>query len=515
MISVLYVEDDDLLRFSIQKYLQYRCFVVETASSGSEALIKLAESRYDAVLSDYEMPGMNGIELLKEVRKTYPSMPFILFTGKGAEDVAIEAFECGADYYIQKGGMIDVLFTDLIFKLTRAIEYRKAEKVLELSRLTLDNAGDAILWIDHTGSFFYANDAAVNFFGYSKEELLTKKLPDINPLIQPGTWELFWKEINRIKNQNKELFLIRKNGISVPSEVTINLMDYMGKQFICLFARDITDRIKIEKKLYQYTRTLEQSNDQLKQLSEELQIQSRELDTRVQERTAEVHNLLQKRTELITQIGHDLKTPLTSILALLTYIRKKEQDQDLYQYIEIIMEDAVRMKHLIASTLDLLYYESGHHVNTRTYTGLASAVSRAVQNEHYKIKQKGLSVTSSVSDSITISMPCAQLETICSNLVTNAVKYSPPSESITISAESGENGTTMVVADTGIGLGPDEISRVFEEFYKADPSRHDGESYGLGLSIIKRIIESYNGTITVTSEGKGKGTMFTVFFSLP
>jgi signal transduction histidine kinase len=279
-----------------------------------------------------------------------------------------------------------------------------------------------------------------------------------------------------------------------------------------MFARDITGRIQIEKKLNRYTRSLEQSNEQLKTLSQALKKQSEELDKRVQERTVEVQNLLQKRTELITQIGHDLKTPLTSILALLSYIGKKEQDRNLLEYIGVVIEDAKRMKHLIASTLDLLYYESGHHVNSKITSNLLSAVTRAVDSEHLQIAKKGLRIIVQVSDTISIGMPDAHLEAICSNLITNAVKYTLNNESITITAVLESEYISFVVADTGIGLSSEEIPRVFEEFYKADPSRHDGESHGLGLSIIKRIVESYSGTIRAYSEGKGKGTVFTVNF---
>ncbi len=512
MVSILYAEDDEMLRVATKKYLQYHNFSVDTASSGHEALKKMSMADYDAVIADYEMPGMNGIDLLKEVRKQNPGMPFILFTGRGAEDVAVEAFECGADYYVQKGGMIDTLFTELIFKLTRAIEHRRVEEILVLSRLTLDNSGDAIFWIDHTGAFFYANEAASKILGYQEEELLSMRLPDINPYIQAENWNAYWQEISTRNHQNKELLLVRKNGDPVPAEVVINRMEYKGKQFLCMFARDITERIQIEKKLNRYTRSLEQSNEQLKTLSQELKKQSEELDKRVQERTAEVQNLLQKRTELITQIGHDLKTPLTSILALLSYIGKKEQDRNLLEYIEVVIEDAKRMKHLIASTLDLLYYESGHHVNPKITSNLLSAVTRAVESEHLQIAKKEIRIIVQVSDTISIGMPDAHLEAICSNLITNAVKYSPDNESITITADIESEYLSFVVADTGIGLSSEEIPRIFEEFYKADSSRHDGESHGLGLSIIKRIVESYSGTIRAYSEGKGKGTVFTVNF---
>ena len=105
MFSLLYVDDEaDLLELGKLFLEKGGEFSVVTENSAREGLQKLAEIRFNAVISDYQMPGMDGIELLKQVRSLYGSLPFLLFTGRGREEVVIEAINNGADFYVQKGG---------------------------------------------------------------------------------------------------------------------------------------------------------------------------------------------------------------------------------------------------------------------------------------------------------------------------------------------------------------------------------------------------------------------------
>ena len=126
MSKILYVDDEALIREATKEFLTLTGFDVDDASSGKEALEKILRYQYDAVVSDYLMPGMSGIDLLKRVRAEFGDIPFILFTGKGREDVVIEAIENGVDFYVQKGSDTIPLFTDLKHKINRAIERRQS-----------------------------------------------------------------------------------------------------------------------------------------------------------------------------------------------------------------------------------------------------------------------------------------------------------------------------------------------------------------------------------------------------
>ncbi len=113
-------------------------FSVDTAGSASEALELIQTKAYSAIVSDYEMPGMNGIEFLQVVRMDSPDLPFIIFTGRGREDVVIEALNSGVSYYIQKGGDPKAQFAELSYKIILAIEKRNTEEHLRLDEQRLE-----------------------------------------------------------------------------------------------------------------------------------------------------------------------------------------------------------------------------------------------------------------------------------------------------------------------------------------------------------------------------------------
>ncbi|MFA5222377.1 MAG: response regulator, partial [Methanoregula sp.] len=105
MISILYVDDEPVLLDTVKLFLEKdHEFVVSTAISAREALEMLTTTRFDAIISDYEMPEMDGIKFLKMIREKYPDLPFLIFTGKGREEIVIESINNGADFYVRKGG---------------------------------------------------------------------------------------------------------------------------------------------------------------------------------------------------------------------------------------------------------------------------------------------------------------------------------------------------------------------------------------------------------------------------
>lgn len=139
MIGILYVDDEPALLDICTVFLERTGdFAVDTVLSGKEALEQLEKKQYDAIVSDYQMPGMDGISLLKHVRFVNGEIPFILFTGKGREDVVIDAINNGADFYLQKGGDPTSQFAELAHKVRQAISRRQAEEARRLNSMRLE-----------------------------------------------------------------------------------------------------------------------------------------------------------------------------------------------------------------------------------------------------------------------------------------------------------------------------------------------------------------------------------------
>ena len=130
-LFLLIVDDDEVvLKASCQYLSTLFPFQVDTALSGEKAISCMAERRIDAIVADYEMDGMSGLDLLKKIRSSGDDIPFIMFTGKGREEVVIASIDNGADGYVQKGGEIRSQFAELSQKITTVVKKRRAEKAL-------------------------------------------------------------------------------------------------------------------------------------------------------------------------------------------------------------------------------------------------------------------------------------------------------------------------------------------------------------------------------------------------
>jgi len=148
-IRVLHVDDEPAFGDLTVEFLERQDdrFVVTTVTSASETLDYLADNDVDCVVSDYDMPGKNGVELLRAVREEYPDLPFILFTGKGSEEVASEAISAGVTDYLQKSGGADQ-YALLANRMSNAVERHAAEREIDWHRAILRNMGEGVYVLD-------------------------------------------------------------------------------------------------------------------------------------------------------------------------------------------------------------------------------------------------------------------------------------------------------------------------------------------------------------------------------
>jgi PAS domain S-box-containing protein len=179
MFHVLLVEDDPVLlevtKISLEKM---GGFVVSGVLDASAALNRICTDRYSAIVSDYDMPGMNGLEFLKTVRSSGNTTPFIIFTGKGREEIAIEAYELGADHYIQKGGDARSTYYEIIQKINTCIEKKQIGQKLDRTRKLYTNIfnhlPDPTFVIDNAGKIIGWNAAMETLTGVPAREMIGK-----------------------------------------------------------------------------------------------------------------------------------------------------------------------------------------------------------------------------------------------------------------------------------------------------------------------------------------------------
>ena len=258
-IRILYVDDEPLLLDVGKQFLeQSGDFTVTTALSASEAIRILGLERFDAIVSDYQMPEMDGIEFLKHLKAEGNTTPFIIITGKGCEEVVIEALNAGADSYIRKSGKPKSHFAELSHKIKKTVESRQVEEALRKSeekfRNVFDWANDAILL--HTlstdsapGWFIDVNLVACRMLGYSREELFTMGPMDIVP---PELHQLLSDIFRQAQTQETILFetwFQRKDGTIFPVESSAHLVNYEEKKIWISHIRNITERKRAEEEL--------------------------------------------------------------------------------------------------------------------------------------------------------------------------------------------------------------------------------------------------------------------------
>ncbi|WP_292370985.1 PAS domain S-box protein [Methanoregula sp. UBA64] len=180
MIHALYVDDEpELLEVGKLFLERSHDIAIDTDLSAKDALARARIGRYDAIISDYQMPEMNGIALLKQIRSSGQRIPFILFTGRGREEVVIEALNNGADYYIQKGGNTCAQFAELRNMLIQAVGRRRIEAELKQSeeryRNVVEDQTEAICRFKPDRTHVFVNTAYCALVGKTREELIGRK----------------------------------------------------------------------------------------------------------------------------------------------------------------------------------------------------------------------------------------------------------------------------------------------------------------------------------------------------
>lgn len=225
----------------------------------------------------------------------------------------------------------------------------------------------------------------------------------------------------------------------------------------------------------------------------------------------ELGSLEKLRQDFISDVSHEIQSPLTSISGFAALLKKGNlSENQISHYANIIETESKRLSKLSENLLRLSNLESdNNNLNLKKYQMNKQIESILLMLEP-QWSEKNITLDVSL-DETTICGDEDLLSQVFINLLNNAIKFTPESGNIVVSLSSNENGIKCKISDTGIGISPQDQPRIFERFYKADKSRDRSlGGNGLGLSIVKKIIDLHGGKISITSE-IGKGTEFTVW----
>lgn len=268
MIEILYV-DDEVNLLDIGKLFLERSddIHVETALSVSAAQKNMERHRYDAIVSDYQMPEMNGIDFLKTLRSKNNKIPFILFTGRGREEVVIEALNSGADFYLQKGGNPDAQFLELEHKVREAVRRNRAEESLRENERRLTKAQSIGLmgcwefkW-DSDGGRIWGSEEAFRIFGITRpnDGIIQYDRVEICILQKDLTRQAFLNLIEKGKGYDIEYEI--EPGDGGPRKFIHSVVDLVHdedgipKKAVGII-QDITERYKFDRLVHRLNRKL-------------------------------------------------------------------------------------------------------------------------------------------------------------------------------------------------------------------------------------------------------------------
>lgn len=255
-IRILYVDDEETLHEPVKLLLEINGGIkVETAKSAASVLSEIEGGDYDAIISDYQMPEIDGLEFLDRLRKKSITIPFILFTGRGREEVAIEALNRGADYYFQKGTDIASQIREMRNIIETSVEKRRAEEEIRATRELLEsfvqNTDDAIILFDTEGRIMRANPSFRRIYGWDESEALGRRLPMVPDDDMPRVENYFRSVVETGKPMTYRGKRVRKDGTVFHGLMTVSpVRDASGKVVaISGIGRDISEYVRLTEEI--------------------------------------------------------------------------------------------------------------------------------------------------------------------------------------------------------------------------------------------------------------------------
>lgn len=385
-------------------------------------------------------------------------------------------------------------FYDLNMRLgeqTRAARYnQQTEELLAHSAAVIESADDAIISKTLQGIITSWNSGAERTFGYTASEAIGKP---ITMLIPPERLEEETDIIQRlrrgerIRHYHTERF--RKDGTRIAVSLTVSPVKNQAGIIVgaSKIARDITEQ-----------KQREQEREKL--LRRESEARS----------MAEQASLM--KDEFLATLSHELRTPLNAILGWSQILAMRPDDSVIAQGLEVIQRNARAQTQLIEDLLDMSRIASGKVRLDVQLVELSSVVEAAVDSVRPTADQKEIQLRKIIDPRAgSVSGDPTRLQQVVWNLLTNAIKFTPKGGCVEVLLQRVNSHIEIVVHDTGVGIRPEFLPVVFERFRQADSSTT--RSYGglgLGLSIVKHLVELHGGSVRAASDGEGKGSTFTV-----
>lgn len=367
-------------------------------------------------------------------------------------------------------------------------------------------------------------------FGYADGELIGQHLNTLVPQNIHSHHSQYADEFvrqneKRKMGHGKDLYGVCKNGSSIPVEVGLNPFKIEEKRFVMALIIDITERKEQERKILELNSRLEerikQRTNQLEVTIDELKATNIALEGEIQKRIAaekRIKDALKKEKELnelktkfLSMVSHEFKTPLSGILTstiLLGKYQLSEQQDKREKHLRTITDKVHYLNNILNDFLSIERLDDGKVNYKFTVFRLSKVINEVVYNANMLLKSGQKITFPAEVDEYMLTQDEKIMELCLSNLIHNAIKYSPENTVITIDIESDDKFLTLHVTDEGMGIPKEAQKNIFSRYFRAENAIND-QGTGIGLNIVQGHLKNLGGSISFVSE-EGKGSTFTM-----
>ena len=486
---ILVVDDNHPTRYSTARVLRNEGFTVHEAATGQDAL-RLAVDPLDLVVLDVNLPDIDGFEVCRRLRASPPTArtPVIHLSATFVNDVdKVQGLDAGADGYITHPVEPPVL----IATVNAFLRARRAEDALRESeakfKAVFEQALNGIALLSHDMIFLEVNPAMCATFGRDRTNVVGKHISAFNAGGSERRVEEITAALAATGAWRGTLPVLHADGRHVELDWSVSI--HSGPGIRLAITTDVTERREIE--------------------AERERLLASETAAR-----AEAERANQVKDDFLAALSHELRTPLNAIVGWSQLLKQRVAggDPDVVSGVNAIERNARVQAQLIADLLDVSRVASGKLQIERQWFDPAEEIAAAIENVQPAARARDIAVDVTLEGHREpLLWDPARFQQVVWNLLDNAVKFSPEGGRVAVRLLQTEADLELTVADQGPGISRDFLPHVFEPFRQEHAGTKRGHGgLGLGLAIVRHLVEAHDGRITATSPGDQHGSTFVV-----
>ena len=476
--TILVIDDEERVREGCRKVLARDGYEVTIAESGEVGLKMIERRHYDIILLDLMMPSLSGFDVLAHVKTLHPDTVIIVISGYATVENSIEAMKRGAFDFIPKPFSPEQLrvLTKKAIEYTRAMQDIADEK--SRMRVLINRLTDGVMATDSQKRVVLANPAFLRMTGCREVQAVGCPVSEV------------------IRYEQLEMLIDRALAISGDDLVELT-------EEICCEAEAGQPGPILNARCIPYIDRAGRNVGTITVLHD----------------ITTLKRLDQIKSEFVSMVSHEIRSPLNSVLAQMKIILDGLAGKVTPRQQEILGRASEKVKSLVSLSselLDLARIESGLINQEKEQVNLCDILADQVAFQAAKAQAKGISLAlEPLPELAPVFADRRNMDEVFSNLISNAINYTPDGGKVTVAAAMEGGYLRASVSDNGIGMAPEDLSHIFNRFYriKNDKTRFIIGT-GLGLAIVKSIVEAHNGFIRVESEPDG-GSTFRVYLPCP